>query len=143
MGNYVACCWFSSCKLLDVNLPLPEGINGRNSMSEEEKKKNGRPKKKIDKELVEKLATIHCSVKEIADIIGCHPDTIRNRFSDIIARGKANGKMSLRRKQMEVALSGQPTMLIWLGKQWLGQSESPMDDETNKILPWTDDLDGT
>ncbi len=108
----------------------------------EEKKKNGRPKKKIDVELVEKLATIHCSVKEISDIVGCHPDTIRNRFSDIIARGKANGKMSLRRKQMEVALSGTPSMLIWLGKQWLGQSESPIDDETNKILPWTDDLDG-
>ena len=51
--------------------------------------------------------------------------------------------MSLRRKQMEVAMAGTPSMLIWLGKQWLGQSESPMDDETNKILPWTDDLDGT
>jgi len=142
LGYYALGGWIGSSQLLYVNLPLPEGINGRNSMSEEQKK-NGRPKKKIDKELVEKLATIHCSVKEIADIVGCHPDTIRNRFSDIIARGKANGKMSLRRKQMEVALSGQPTMLIWLGKQWLGQSESPMDDDTNKILPWTDDLDGS
>ena len=112
-------------------------------IEEEKKKKNGRPKKKIDVEMVEKLATIHCSVKEIADIVGCHPDTIRNRFADIIARGKAHGKMSVRRKQLEVALSGQPSMLIWLGKQWLGQSESPMDEETNKILPWTDDLDAS
>ena len=112
-------------------------------MSEEEKKKNGRPKKKIDKELVEKLATIHCSVKEIADIVGCHPDTIRNRFSDIIARGKANGKMSVRRKMMETAMTGNPTMLIWLSKNWLGMSDTPMNEETNKILPWSDDLDAT
>jgi hypothetical protein len=107
----------------------------------EEKKKNGRPKKKIDKELVEKLATIHCSVKEIADIVGCHPDTIRNRFSDIIARGKATGKMSVRRKMLETAMTGNATLLIWLSKQWLGMSDSPMNEETNKILPWTDDLD--
>ena len=31
--------------------------------------------------------------------------------------------MSLRRKQYELALEGDRTMLIWLGKQHLGQSE--------------------
>jgi hypothetical protein len=110
-------------------------------MNEEEKKKNGRPKKKIDKELVEKLATIHCSVKEIADIVGCHPDTIRNRFADTISRGKANGKMSVRRKMLETAMTGNATLLIWLSKNWLGMSDNPLDDDTQKILPWTDDID--
>ena len=83
------------------------------------------------------------SYEEIADIMGCHPDTIRNRFSDIISRGKANGKMSVRRKMMETAMTGNPTMLIWLSKNWLGMSDTPMDEETNKILPWSDDLDAT
>lgn len=110
-------------------------------MNEEEKKKVGRPKKKIDAKLVEKLATIHCSVKEIADIIGVHPDTIRNRFADTIARGKANGKMSVRRKMLETAMTGNATLLIWLSKNWLGMSDNPLDDDTQKILPWTDDLD--
>lgn len=110
---------------------------------EEEKKKNGRPKKKIDVEMVEKLATIHCSVKEIADIMGCHPDTIRNRFADIIAKGKAHGKMSVRRKMLETAMTGSPVMLIWLSKNWLGMSDTPTDEDTNKILPWTDDFDAT
>lgn len=36
------------------------------------------------------------------------------------------GKMSLRRKQMGVALDGNVTMLIWLGKQYLDQKDSPV-----------------
>lgn len=103
-------------------------------------KKTGRPKKEIDEELVYQLALIHCSVKEIATIVDCHPDTIRNRFSAIMEKGKAEGKKSLRRKQFEVALSGNTSMLIWLGKNILGQSDTPISDEDlSKILPWSDD----
>ena len=36
--------------------------------------------------------------------------------------------MSLRRKQYEVALSGNPSMLIWLGKNVLGQSDQVQQD---------------
>ena len=36
--------------------------------------------------------------------------------------------ISLRRAQYQVAKDGNPTMLIWLGKQWLGQSEKPSAD---------------
>lgn len=106
---------------------------------DEEKKKVGRPKLDIDPELVEKLALIHCSVKEIATICNCHPDTIRKNFSDIIEKGKADGKMSLRRKQFEVALSGNTSMLIWLGKNILGQTDQPVSEDEKKILPWSDD----
>ena len=54
------------------------------------------------------------------------------------SKGKAEGKMRLRRKQIEVAMSGQPAMLIFLGKCLLSQSESPVA-EQDKILPWSDD----
>ncbi len=109
-------------------------------MSEEEKK-TGRPKLKIDKDLVEKLALIHCTPQEIGYIVGAHPDTIRKRFSAELAKGRAEGKRKLRRKQFEVALQGNPTMLVWLGKNLLGQSDSPLGDDDTKALPWTDDLD--
>ena len=50
--------------------------------------------------------------------------------------------MKLRRKQIEVAMSGNHTMLIWLGKNMLGQSDTPMQDEEVTILPWSDEIDG-
>ena len=44
--------------------------------------------------------------------------TDSNRFT-------AEQKIELRKKQWEVAMDGDVKMLIWLGKQYLGQSESP------------------
>ena len=106
----------------------------------EEKSKGGRPKLEIDEDLVYKLAVIHCTPKEIASIVGCSQDTIRGRFSDILAKGRAEGKQRLRRKQIEVAMQGNATMLVWLGKNILGQSDTPISEEdSSKILPWSDD----
>lgn len=101
----------------------------------------GRPKADIDMVLVQKLASIHCTLREIADIIGVDKETIRNRCGRELELGKAQGKASLRRRQWEVAESGNATMLIWLGKQYLEQSDSPnSEDETNMILPWDDEI---
>lgn len=105
----------------------------------DEKKKVGRPKIELDEELLYKLATIHCTMNEMVDIMGVSKDTLKNNFSHIIDKGKADGKMRLRRKQVEVAMSGNHTMLIWLGKQLLSQSENPMNTDDTKILPWSDD----
>lgn len=107
---------------------------------DEEKKKVGRPKIELDEDLLLKLATIHCTMKEMVDIMGCSEDTLKNNFSGIIDKGKAQGKMRLRRKQMEVALEGNPTLLIFLGKAMLGQSDNPLNNEDKKILPWSDDV---
>jgi hypothetical protein len=38
-------------------------------------------------------------------------------------KGRSILKMSLRREQVRLAKQGDRTMLIWLGKQYLGQSE--------------------
>jgi len=42
-------------------------------------------------------------------------------LSEIIC--KDCGKLSLRRKQVELAVEGNPTMRIWLGKQYMGQKD--------------------
>lgn len=83
----------------------------------------GRPKKDIDAEQVRKLAAIDCSYAEIAAVVGCDPKTLTNRFSQVIKEGREQGCSSLKRKQFEVAMAGNPTMLIWLGKQRLGQRD--------------------
>ena len=105
--------------------------------------KGGRPRKEVDTDLLYKLATIHCTMREMVDIIGVSEDTLKRRFAGIIDKGKADGKMRLRRKQVEVAMSGNHTMLIWLGKQMLSQADSPITEEDKNVLPWSDDIDAT
>jgi hypothetical protein len=89
----------------------------------EKPNKGGRPKLEIDGDLVEKLAGIGCPNKEIAAIVGCSVDTLDRNFAEVIAKGRENGKTRLRKKQIEVALAGNVTMLIFLGKNMLGQSD--------------------
>lgn len=82
-----------------------------------------RPKAKIDPETVEKLAAIHCTVDEMASVLGCDRRTLQRRFALAMENGRNKGKMSLRRKQYELATGGNVPMLIWLGKQLLEQRD--------------------
>lgn len=82
-----------------------------------------RPRKAIDPEQVKQLAMIGCSVEEMASVLGVHERTIQRRFATPIKEGRLNAKASLRRKQFEMAMKGNPTMLVWLGKQWLDQKD--------------------
>tara|TARA_Y100000004_G_scaffold176870_1_gene217842 strand:- start:220 stop:525 length:306 start_codon:yes stop_codon:yes gene_type:complete len=91
---------------------------------------------KLDRDLIFKLATLHCSLKEIADCVGTSVTTLEKRYSGIIDKGRSEGKKSLRRAQMEKALQGDVRMLIWLGKQYLEQKDTPTDQENTAPLPW-------
>ena len=62
-----------------------------------------------------------------------------DNFRDIITKNRLITKQRLRKKQIEVALNGDRTMLIWLGKQMLGQAENPVSEESNQVLPWLDE----
>lgn len=86
-----------------------------------------RPKIEIDEEQVKKLAAINCSLAEMAAVLGCSVDTLGRRFAEVIEEGRSSGKMSLKRKQYEVAMSGNVTMLIWLGKILLEQRDTTYD----------------
>jgi hypothetical protein len=105
------------------------------------KKKDGRNKPnknsllKIDPVEVEKLASRFWTITEIASFFNCSDKTISNRFSDIVAKGKESGKAKLRDLQLKSAMSGNVTMLIWLGKQYLGQKDQT---ETNNNISETE-----
>ena len=97
-----------------------------------------RPKKEIDWETVRKLCAMQCTGEEIASFLGINYDTLNSAvkreyklsFSDYFKKNSANGKISLRRKQYEVATSGNVPMLIWLGKQYLDQKDKQSNEHT-------------
>lgn len=84
-----------------------------------------RPKLEIDEKQVHKLAAIHCTMEEIASVVGCSVDTLEGRFSEVIKKARSEGKASLRRYQYLAAQGGNTAMLIWLGKQLLAQRDEP------------------
>lgn len=85
---------------------------------------------------VYELASIGCNDKEIARWFDVDENTLRYNFSDILEKGREDLKHSLRRAQIKLALSGNAVMLIWLGKNLLGQTDNPVDTEANQPLPW-------
>jgi len=96
-----------------------------------EKKVNlgGRPptsEEKISKarEITSKLASIGCTDKEIGHIVGFSEDVLKKKLRDELDEGRSNLRASLRKAQVELAVKDKnPTMLIWLGKSYLGQKE--------------------
>ena len=91
----------------------------------------------VDPETVYKLALMGATNLEIAEWFGVTEQTVRYRFSEYLAKARSSLKIKLRRAQLKVAIENEnPTMLIWLGKQLLGQSENIASAESEKILPW-------
>ncbi len=106
-----------------------------------------RPRIEIDKKQFENLCGLQCTKTEIASFFDCSEDTIERwchreykcGFAVIFSKKRGIGKISLRRAQFRMAETN-PTMAIWLGKQYLGQTEkqevavSVTDDDTIKEM---------
>lgn len=79
-------------------------------------------------DLVQALGRLQCTNEEIASCLGTTDTTLLNAqnkevFLGALEKGKAEGRMSLRRIQMKLAETS-ATMAIFLGKQILGQREN-------------------
>ena|SRR5579863_5791608 len=88
----------------------------------------GRNPVSINPNDLEKLSALQCTYEEIAAWVGCSVRTIEKyakkpEFAEVIARGRAKGRISVRRAQMKLLDSGNATMGVWLGKQLLGQRD--------------------
>jgi hypothetical protein len=84
----------------------------------------GRPEKEIDKEQVFEMARVHCTVQEIALLLKVDDETLTKYCREELDRGFAQGNHDIRKRQVKAALSGMPTMLIHLGKHFLGQRDA-------------------
>lgn len=85
-----------------------------------------RPKKVLDYEMAEKLARLFCTQEDIATILNVSTRTLLRdqKFLEIYRRALETTKASLRRMQFKAAEEGNVTMMIWLGKQYLGQRDN-------------------
>lgn len=79
--------------------------------------------KNIEEITIQKLSSYGLTNKEIAEALGYDDNTLKRNFEIFLIKGRANLKERLKRKQISVAMQGNVTMLIWLGKQYLGQAE--------------------
>lgn len=93
----------------------------------------------VPPEEVYKLAKLGCTLEEISEWFEVPRETLKYNFRDLIAKARAETKQQLRRAQIKVALGGNTSMLIWLGKNMLGQSDNPAAADADQILPWTDE----
>lgn len=85
--------------------------------------------KPIDYKQLTALSALQCTDQEMATVLGISIATFERRkkddavFQEAYEAGKAQGKVSLRRRQYRQAEDGNTTMLIWLGKQYLKQTD--------------------
>lgn len=113
--------------------------------NEEKKASVGRPKIEFDEadwDNIKKMCQIFMTKVEIAGMFNCSEDTIEKRikerygmnFTAYYKEASAGGKMSLRRSQFKSAVeNGNVAMLIWMGKQHLGQSDQPIPEADNEF----------
>ena len=91
----------------------------------------GRPPIVIDWDEFDKLCMIQCSEETIAFWFGCSIKTLQRAcraekglsFVQYAEQKRDKGRVGLRQKQFDLALKGDRTMLIWLGKQCLNQAD--------------------
>lgn len=110
------------------------------------KNKGGRPKKEFSKEVFEGLCAIMCTEDEICGVFRTTDKTLsrwceRNYgmgFSDTYKVYSANGKMSLRKWQFNLAKKS-AAMAIFLGKNYLGQRDA-VEYEDNTALDKLDKI---
>lgn len=106
--------------------------------------KVGRPRLEITDEDFDKLvemAKINCTQDEICSVFDMCADTLDARlkergfanFSDFFKKHSGMGKQSLRRIQWQAAQDGSVPMMIWLGKNWLNQSDKQVLTSTHEI----------
>ncbi len=82
----------------------------------------------IDLEELERLSALQATDQEVASWFGVTTRTIERKrkqpgFAEAMERGKAKGRLTIRRAQLRMLEQGNATMGIWLGKQYLGQTD--------------------
>jgi DNA-binding CsgD family transcriptional regulator len=103
---------------------------------------------------IEQMAAVGCTDDEIAILAGVDTATLKRSFAPLLKKGRANLRDRLRTAQVRKALGHfyekedkdgeiqiyttppDNTMLIWLGKQYLGQSDKTETKDTSDPIDW-------
>ena len=87
----------------------------------------------IPADKVKLLASFGCSYIEIGKYFGCSEGVIRKRFKVEYEQGREEMKLSLRQLQWKNAQQGNTALLIFLGNNFLGQTDKSQVDHTNNL----------
>lgn len=100
----------------------------------------GRDKKIVPPDEVQKLAALGCSNRDIANFFGIEESNVSRHFAAFLTKGREELKIALRRAMLDNACrNNNAAVQIFLAKNLLGMSDTPINSEENKPLPWSDD----
>lgn len=110
----------------------------------------GRPKKEIAQDQFEKLCGLQCTLEEICGwfdvtdktLDGWCMRTYGEHFSEVFSKKREAGKISLRRSQWRLAEKS-AAMAIFLGKNYLGQSDHVVVEDRSALEKLDEILKGT
>jgi hypothetical protein len=87
----------------------------------------------IPPEKVKMLASFGCTYIEIGKYFGCSEKVIRTRFRTEFEQGKEEMKLTLRQLQWKNAQNGNTALLIFLGKNYLNQTDKSQVDMSGNL----------
>ena len=87
----------------------------------------------IPPEKVKMLASFGCSYIEIGKYFGCSEGVIRRRYRTEYEQGREEMKLTLRQLQWKHAQNGNTALLIFLGKNFLQQTDKNQVDMTGNL----------
>lgn len=100
----------------------------------------GRDKKIVPPDQVQELAALGCSNRDIANFFGIEETNVSRHFAAFITKGREELKITLRRAMLNNACkNNNAAVQIFLAKNILGMSDTPLNTEDKKPLPWGDD----
>lgn len=113
-------------------------------MSKKNTGKTGRPpaaQNKIDEKVLKDLLKFYPSKQEAADWFDVSPSSLERfinkafgcSFDDFRDKSFVKTKIAIKRKQIQKALTGDNVMLVWCGKQYLGQMDKMDQKQETKI----------
>lgn len=104
-------------------------------------KKRGRPPVDVDIDKVRELAAEGNSLENIGRVLHITSSTLkRHDIHEAWKNGRAELEINIRHWQVEAAKSGNVQMLIWLGRNILGQSDGKKEEsrgaEITVVIEW-------
>jgi AraC-like DNA-binding protein len=105
----------------------------------------GRPKKELDWKVLDSILQFGATLIDCAEMCEMSDDSIQRRikdeygctFTEYRNRKMSRMRVKLLQKQYESAMAGNTALLIWLGKQHLGQSDKTqhdISDDSKEVL---------
>lgn len=100
----------------------------------------GRDKKIVPPDEVQKLAALGCSNRDIANFFGIEESNVSRHFAAFLTKGREELKITLRRAMLDNACRNMNAAVqIFLAKNILGMSDTPVNSDEKQPLPWSDE----